>query len=384
MKFKNQLIILGIIIGIFMFTYIYQLPTLNILFVALITVAVFYFINSIINDEEEKKYVKRHLEIADTLITDTSRFAIIITKNNRIIWANDRTYEIFPEFLSSRDITEIGLDAYSNEKHLKHNNNIYEVTREGNLLILENITKETRHLRTLEEIKPNIAIFQLDNYDYIRNTIDDEKFLSLEKELRNDLMNLFEANGIYYQSIRRDRYQLLFPTSSLERLRNERFSEFNDIMKEYNDDGVAITYSMGIATNIEEINLIGKKVTEALDLAVTRGGAQVVLFDNDETVYYGGTTSMIKGNIKMKSRVMTNTLLNVVKKRERVYLVTHKYPDSDAIASMVLMHKLLTEKTDVQITMLIDENISEELLEELKQFDNVDYQYSVVDRKSVV
>ncbi len=378
MKYRNQLIILGIILGLFIFTFTYQLAIVNTLFVTLITVAVFYFINSIINDEENKKYVKHHLEIADTLITDTSRFAIIITKNDRIVWANDRTYEIFPEFLSTRNISEIGLDEINSDNHLRYNNNIYEITREENLIIVENVTIETRHIRTLEENRPNIAIFQLDNYDYIRNTIDDEKFLSLEKELREDLIALFDRHGIFYQTIRRDRYQLLIPTSVLEAFRKHRFSEFNDIIKQYNQDGLAITYSMGVATNIEKINLVGRKAGEAIDLAVTRGGAQVVLYDNEETVYYGGTTSMIKGNIKMKSRVMTNTLLNVVRKRDRVYLVTHSNPDSDAIASMVLMHKLLTEKTDAQITLVVDENISDELLLELKYYENIDYHYSVV------
>ncbi len=378
MKYRNQLAILGIIVGLFTFTFTYQLVIVNSLFVALITVAVFYFINSIINDEENKKYVKHHLEIADTLITDTSRFAIIITKDSRIVWANDRTYEIFPEFLSSRYISDIGLDEVTNDKHFRHNNNIYEIHREENLIIVENITQETRHIRSLEENRPNIAIFQLDNYDYIRNMIDDEKFLSFEKELREDLINLFDSHEIYYQTIRRDRYQLLIPSSVIDSFRSNRFSEFNEIIKQYNNDGLAITYSMGVATNIEKINIVGRKAGEALDLAVTRGGAQVVLYDNDETVYYGGTTSMIKGNIKMKSRVMTNTLLNVVNKRERVYLVTHANPDSDAIASMVLMHRLLSEKTKAQITLLIDENISEELLAELQSFKKIEYQYSVV------
>ncbi len=381
MKYLKELMIIAFITGIFAIAYVYQLTLANVLYIVFVTLVIYYFINKILVDEEEKTYIKKHLEIADTVISDTNKFIIIIVKENRVIWANDRAYEVFPEFLTSRNIAEIGLDQLTIDNTFKHNNNIYSVDAIENLYIIENKTKETSRINNLEENRPNFGMFQIDNYAYIRSNLKDDHFIKIEKDLRGKLIDLFEQHDIFYQVVRQDRYQLIIPTSVVEKFRNDKFSELNEIVKTFNEEGIVITYSMGLAINFESIKQVGKKANEALELAITRGGAQVVLFDDDKTKYFGGTSSMIKGNIKMKSRVMVNTLVNVANKRDIIYIMSHKNPDSDAIASMLLLTRLLGEKTKAGIILLVDENISEDLEVEIQKQEDVKYQKNfVIDR----
>lgn len=381
MKYLKELLIVLFITGIFTLVYVYQLTLANTLYIAFVTLVIYYFINKIIVAEEEKMYIKKHLEIADTVISDTDKFVIIIVKQNRVIWANDRAYEVFPEFLSNRNIAEIGLDQLTIDNTFKHNNNIYSVDVLENLYIIENKTKETRRINNLEENRPNIGMFQIDNYSYIRSNLKDEHFIKVEKDLREKLIDLFEKYDVFYQEVRQDRYQLIIPTSIVEKFKNNKFSELNEIVKSFNEEGIVITYSMGLAINFESIKQVGKKANEALELAITRGGAQVVLFDDDKTKYFGGTSSMIKGNIKMKSRVMVNTLVNIANKRDMIYVVSHRHPDSDAIASMLLLTKLLLEKTRADVTVIVDENISTDLEVEIQKQAEVRYQKNfVIDR----
>lgn len=381
MKYLKELLIVLFITGIFTLVYVYQLTLANTLYIAFVTLVIYYFINKIIVAEEEKMYIKKHLETADTVISDTDKFVIIIVKQNRVIWANDRAYEVFPEFLSNRNIAEIGLDQLTIDNTFKHNNNIYSVDVLENLYIIENKTKETRRINNLEENRPNIGMFQIDNYSYIRSNLKDEHFIKVEKDLREKLIDLFEKYDVFYQEVRQDRYQLIIPTSIVEKFKNNKFSELNEIVKSFNEEGIVITYSMGLAINFESIKQVGKKANEALELAITRGGAQVVLFDDDKTKYFGGTSSMIKGNIKMKSRVMVNTLVNIANKRDMIYVVSHRHPDSDAIASMLLLTKLLLEKTRADVTVIVDENISTDLEVEIQKQAEVRYQKNfVIDR----
>lgn len=381
MKYLKELLIVLFITGIFTLVYVYQLTLANTLYIAFVTLVIYYFINKIIVAEEEKMYIKKHLEIADTVISDTDKFVIIIVKQNRVIWANDRAYEVFPEFLSNRNIAEIGLDQLTIDNTFKHNNNIYSIDVLENLYIIENKTKETRRINNLEENRPNIGMFQIDNYSYIRSNLKDEHFIKVEKDLREKLIDLFEKYDVFYQEVRQDRYQLIIPTSIVEKFKNNKFSELNEIVKSFNEEGIVITYSMGLAINFESIKQVGKKANEALELAITRGGAQVVLFDDDKTKYFGGTSSMIKGNIKMKSRVMVNTLVNIANKRDMIYVVSHRNPDSDAIASMLLLTKLLLEKTRADVTVIVDENISTDLEVEIQKQAEVRYQKNfVIDR----
>ncbi len=379
MKFKKELITLITLIVIFSVVYLYQIPAVTMFFTLVLIVIMYYFIGQIINQEETKRYVKTNLKIAKMELTDNEKFAVLITKKDRVLWANDFCYQEFPELLQNQKIDEINLDQIDTDDRFKYNNNIYQVTKKNNLYIIENITKETRQITSLRETRANVAIFQIDNYHYMRNNLSDENLIIFEKDLPGELIAFFEEKDVYYQAIRQDRFQLIIPTSVLDEFKNTNFSQINEIMKRYQEQEIMVTYSMGIACEYESIKTTGKKAEEAFELAITRGGAQVVIFANEITSYYGGSMNMIKGNLKMKSRVMVNTLVNVINKREIVYIVTHRNPDSDAIASMILLTKLLKEKTDeVEIRLIVDEKISADLEEELIAEKNLNYQKNYV------
>ncbi len=379
MKFKSEIITLIILVVIFSVIYAYQTPFLTGFFTFVLIVVMYYFINKIIDGEENKKYIKNNLKVAKMELTDNDKFAVIVTKKNRVLWANDYCYDEFPELLKEQNISEISMDKLDNNNQFKHNNSIYQVSIKQNLYIIENITKEVRQKSNLEENRANVAILQIDNYHYMRNNLSDENLILFEKELPSEIIDFFTKNEIYYQAIKQGKYQLLIPTSVLEQLKNTNFSEVNEIMKKYQELGIMVTYSMGIAAEYETISQTGRKAEEAFELAITRGGAQVVIFTDEVTNYYGGSMNMIKGNLKMKSRVMVNTLINVVNKREVVYMVTHRNPDSDAIASMLLMHKLLKEKTNnVEIKLIVDEHITSDLEEELQAREELLYQKNYV------
>jgi len=78
------------------------------------------------------------------------------------------------------------------------------------------------------------------------------------------------------------------------------------------------------AKNYKNHKEVGKHALEAFDLAITRGGAQVVVFDNDSRSYFGKNLTTLKSNVRMQARMMANTLINITKRRDVVYLMTHK------------------------------------------------------------
>ncbi len=379
MKYKKEVISIITLIFILLIIYAYQMPFITMFTTFILVIIMYYFVGKIINQEENKKYIKENLKIAKMELTDNEKFALIIQKKGKVLWANDYCFEEFPELLKNQEIEEINLDQLDNENRFKYNNNIYQAQIKKNLYIIENVTKEVRHLANLKENQANVAIFQIDNYHYMRNNLTDDNLIIFEKELPTELTNFFEEKDIYYQAIRQDRYQLIIPTSVLEEFMSSNFTQINEIVKKYQEQEIMVTYSMGIASEYESINSTGRKAEEAFELAITRGGAQVVVFTDETTSYFGGATNMIKGNLKMKSRVTVNTLLNVVNKRDVVYLVTHRNPDSDAIASMMLMNKLLKDKTeDIEIKLIIDEKIIPDLEVELKENEEVMYQKNYV------
>ncbi len=357
----------------------YKLPLVTNFVIILLFVAIYYFVSEIFNRQEQKVFLENNLMIAKQMILDDNDTVLLIVRNKKVIWGNDFAYQEFPVLLDNRDIKSINLDSLDQESKFNYKNKTYLCNVSHSVYTVKNITSQERELKILEENKPNIGILQIDNYESISQTLSDADFISVERNLKSCLINYFIENNIYYVQVSKDKYQLMFPTSILNNLVKNRFTIFNDIISDIEDFGYSITLSLGVATNFETAIEASNKANEAIDLAINRGGAQTVYFEGENREFYGGTVSVVSGSIKMKARLMANTILNIASKRDVIYIMTHIRPDSDGLASVCLMYELIKNKTEADIKILIDNDIDEKLAYQIDDLlQDVGYFYDVV------
>lgn len=379
MKAKETLLI-GITILTLIFNLIYGIRLTSILTIAFLIVIVYYYVIKIVKYQEEQNFIKQNLVIAKNMLFDTQKFIIIIVKGKEIVWANDLAYQEFPVILANRKIKTINLDKIDNNEFV-FNTSIYQCEIKNGIYIVTNITKEKRETDLLYENKLNIAIFQIDNYSYLKDNLKGARFIEFEAKFKNQLLGWFSKQKISYQSIGEERYQLLFPSSILAENIAKNFNFLSQLVSSFQEEEIMVTYSMGVATNYDSIQRNGIKALEALDLAITRGGSQVVIFDNDKRRYFGGTSAIVKTNNQIKARVMSNAFLNIVKERDVVYLMAHTNPDADCIASMFLLSELINKKTETKVKIILEKQVNQEIEKEIKAIGskNIVYNY-VIDR----
>ncbi len=371
---KVQYYLSAIIISItLLFAYLYQLSYTMVVATIFALVGTFVFVDLFYRSQTESAFVKKNLGIAKSIIMDNDKFIIMIVKNERILWANDLAYSEFPVILNNRKINKIKVNTVNEENHFTYNNKIYELLKKDAVYTIVNVTEKIRLERILNERQPNIGIFQIDNYNYLLNQDEGANVASLFTNLKRELIKWFDENEIFHQTIGEDRFQLLFPTSKLNSLTEEKFKSLYTLVSQFVADDFPITYSMGIATNFSTTYEVGKKANDAIELAVARGGAQTVMFDNDQRIVFGGGRSVIQVNSRIKARVIANTMVNILKKHDIVYLMTHHHPDADALASMYLMKKFIEDTSNCEMKIIIDENISDDLKIELEMIEDNNY-----------
>lgn len=358
---------------------VYKLPLVTNLVVILLFVAIYFFVSEIFNKQAERDFLERNLLIAKQMILESNDIAIMIVRNKKIIWANDYAYNEFPILLEQREIKSINLDELDLESKFSYKNKTYKCDISHHIYKVSNITNLERQMKILEENKPNIAILQIDNYESVTQVLSDSELIEFERGIRSTLLKFFSDNKIYYVQLGRDRFQLMIPTSLLEKFISDKFETVTNIADEFKEISYTITLSMGVATNFETALEASNKANEALDLAINRGGAQTVLFEGENRQFFGGKVNVVSGSIKMKARLMANTILNIASKRDVVYLMTHVRPDSDGLASIALMYNLLKQRTDAEVKILIDNSIDPKLQEHIDiLFSDVGYYYDVV------
>ena len=73
----------------------------------------------------------------------------------------------------------------------------------------------------------------------------------------------------------------------------------------------------------------------AMDLALGRGGDQVVIKEGEDISYYGGNSKQVDKNTRVKARVKAHALREIIESRERLLIMGHSISDVDCIGAAV-------------------------------------------------
>src|SRR5699024_11462635 len=115
-----------------------------------------------------------------------------------------------------------------------------------------------------------------------------------------------------------------------------------------------ISICVGIdSTTLIEISELAKS---SLDLVFGRGGNQVEIKSIDEKVnFYGGKTSPQEKRTRVRARVISHALRDLIKDSDKVFVMGHKTPDMDAIGASIGVRKMARLK-DVKGYFIVNSN----------------------------
>ncbi len=365
-KLLRQLgIILAFIEITFLVGYVLKISYIELL----IAVVIILIINKLIQDsllkQQQDEFVKTKLNIAKRNIIDNSdNIIVFVDEDYSVLWANERAYEEFPNLLVSQTFEEHS-KMRDGEVYL-YNNNFYDVHIDDGAYYIKNITKTYRESKTMMARQTVMGYLQIDNYDYFKSQMDSLTFFEMSKIIKTNIVNWCDENNIYYQEIEEDRMQLLLPLTYINTQEENKYSDIAEIVRKIRESDYEITLSLGIAYEFDSVVSIGNKAKEAIELAISRGGAQIVVFEGTKKRYFGGRVNALKNSSKIRARFVFNTISSIVEEKEVIYLVTHRNPDYDSLGSILLMKKLIEEQIDVsekEIRVVIDRNVNPEYLE---------------------
>ena len=81
---------------------------------------------------------------------------------------------------------------------------------------------------------------------------------------------------------------------------------------------------------------LGALAQSSLDLALGRGGDQVAIKQpNGKVKFYGGKTNPMEKRTRVRARVISHALKELIIESEKVIIMGHKNPDMDAIGASI-------------------------------------------------
>jgi c-di-AMP phosphodiesterase-like protein len=211
-----------------------------------------------------------------------------------------------------------------------------------NVTELHQLKQELSALSVLhDEEKTAVAYVVIDNIEELLQYIQD-KFRSAANEVAAILRDWVDSMGGILRSYERDKFIMLFDKRHLEECVKNRFSILDRIrnVRVGDSDSVPVTVSIGVAC-IEGTLFEKEQLAQAaLDMALQRGGDQVVYKNATGTDYFGGKTKAIYKRANVRARAVGQRILELLAYADNVLIMGHAYGDYDSFGAAVGMARL--------------------------------------------
>ena len=77
----------------------------------------------------------------------------------------------------------------------------------------------------------------------------------------------------------------------------------------------------------------------AIDLALGRGGDQAVIKEGEQTTFFGGKSTTVEKNTRVKARVKAHALRELIEVADNVIIMGHRISDADALGAAIGIYR---------------------------------------------
>ncbi|GHN26345.1 DHH family phosphoesterase [Lactobacillus delbrueckii] len=188
-----------------------------------------------------------------------------------------------------------------------------------------------------------LAIGQIfvDNYDELSERMHDQELARTSTYLQTTLNDYAKKFKAYLKRIDEDHFLLLAHLQDLEAMEEDKFSVLDKIRLETSRNNTPLTLSVGIAYGGESLRKIANQAQANLDLALGRGGDQVVLRELGQVArFYGGKSNPMEKRTRVRARMVSQALGELFKDVDQVFVQGHQRPDMDSVGSGIGVVKI--------------------------------------------
>jgi c-di-AMP phosphodiesterase-like protein len=272
---------------------------------------------------------------------------VVVDENDIVLWTNDLFQERQIDLL---DINILEWQPNLRELHdaspdvvvkIEVNSRNYDVKylSDAGLYIFKDMTEYESIFEYSREQAPVLGIIMLDNYSDVAGNLDDAN--DVISKVKNLIFDYAKEYGVLLRRYRNDAYFALCNHSSLARMKKDRFSLLEKVRELGAKEETPPTLSIGLAHDFPDVIKLNEMAGNAIDIAMSRGGDQVVVSKyGDELIFFGGKSEAQEKRNKVKVRVMADSVLSLIKNSSNVIIMGHTAMDMDALGACLGMRAI--------------------------------------------
>ncbi len=245
---------------------------------------------------------------------------------------------------------------------------------------------ETNYVNLLNDFSNSrtcIGIVVIDNYEELMQRATEEEKLKITSEAEKSIYAwVNQYNGLSIKS-ERDTYVCIFDQYHVEEIKDEKFDILDEIKEIKTEDNIQTTLSIAISEEGESNVDKYKSAKAVIDIALGRGGDQAIIKQNGKYYFFGGRTQEVEKRTRVKARIVSQALEELVNSSSNVLIMGHTNSDIDAMGSAMGVYRFV--KAIGKDAYIVNETTGTSLdtfIQDLKDIE--DYQGVLVDKNTAL
>ena len=302
---------------------------------------------------------------------------IVLDEDNHIEWMNQFMSEHIETNVISENVNEVFPNILKQlekvqEVEIENNNYYYHVcySEHEHCLYFFDITETVHTYELYEDSKPIIATLFLDNYDEITQNMNDTQRSEINSMVTRVISRWAQEYNIYFKRYNSDQFVAYLNQKILEELEDSNFDILSQLREKSVGYRAQLTLSIGVGEGTENLIDLGDLSQSGLDLALGRGGDQVAIKNmNGNVRFYGGKTDPMEKRTRVRARVISHALKDILTEGDKVIIMGHQRPDLDAVGAAIGVSRFASMNNLEAFIVLNDSDIDPTLRRVMDEID---------------
>ena len=226
----------------------------------------------------------------------------------------------------------------------KEKGQFYQVIRKSDsqILFFLDVTEKHKLEESYENEKVVLGLIHLDNYDEATQYEEETRISIIDAEIKQPIIDWAMKHNMLIKRVKNDRFLLALNEEIFNKLMEENFTIMQEVRRASAEYPIPITLSMAFARGTADYRRLDSMLNDLMELAQSRGGDQIAVKKFGEDVrYIGGNSEAKEKRSKVRVRVISQTLRELIQQSRNVIIVGHKEADFDCMASALAVSRIV-------------------------------------------
>lgn len=197
-------------------------------------------------------------------------------------------------------------------------------------------------IKVSDKYKSIVGLIFIDNYDEVLDTLEEFRHPLLLAIVDRKIKKMAKDLGGVVKKFEKDKYIIILSQDKIEELKETKFDILDNIREIDMGNTIPITLSIGIGINGVNLEENMEFARVSIDLALSRGGDQVVIKDGENYQFFGGHAKEGNRNSRVRARVKAYALTELIEEATNVLIMGHRHTDLDCMGAGIGVYSIVS------------------------------------------